>query len=248
MSRPAVILVHPQISQNIGKAARAMLNFGLTDLRLVAPQADHLSQDARALSAKADNVLDNAKVYGTTKEAVADLHRLYATTARHRDMVALHTTPKEAASLIAGQQTEGQKVGLLFGPEYAGLTNEDVALCDATISVPLNPDFNSLNLAQAVVILAYEIFQAQEHTPATALFQGNSPLATREELSGFLNHLIGDLDKSGYFRAENKRAKMIQTIHTLFSRVPYTSQEVRTLRGIISDLVTPNRKGTKRSS
>ncbi len=247
MFRPVIILVHPQIAQNIGKTARAMLNFSLTDLRLVAPQADHLSRDARALSAKADSVLENAKVYGTTKEAIADLHRLYATTARHRDMVALHTTPREAASLMVRQQAEGQKVGILFGPEYAGLTNEDVALCDATISVPLNPSFNSLNLAQAVVILAYEIFQAEEKTPATTLFQGDSALAMKKELSGFLDHLIEDLDKAGYFRAENKRAKMIQTIHTLFSRVPYTSQEVRTLRGIISDLVTPNRKGSKRN-
>lgn len=247
MPLPVILLIQPQIAQNIGKTARAMLNFGLIDLRLVAPKADPLSQEARALAAKADTVLETAKVFETTKEAVQDLHRLYATTARHRDMVALHTTPRAVAPLIARQMVEGQKVGILFGPEYAGLTNEDVALCDATISVPLNPKFSSLNLAQAVVIVAYEIFQASQNVPKTMLFQGDSPLATKEELHGFLEHLIGDLDRSGYFRAENKRAKMIQTIHTLFSRVPYTAQEVRTLRGIVSDLVTPNRKDSKRN-
>lgn len=242
----SIILVEPQIAQNIGKTARAMMNFNVHDLRLVRPQANCLSKDARALAAGADAILENAKIFETTEAAIADLHRIYATTARHRDMVGLHCTPSQAGQLIATHHKEGQSVGVLFGPERAGLTNEDVALSDGTISVPLNPEFSSLNLAQAVLLIVYESFQAGHETPPLHLKYGEGPMATREELLGFLNHLEDELQKAGYFRTAHKKPRMLRTIHTMFSRVAYSAQEVRTLRGIVSDLVNPNGIYSKR--
>lgn len=241
MTMPAVILVRTQLAQNMGATARAMLNFGLTDLRLVAPEVSHLSQDARSLAAGADSVLENAKVFQTTQEAVADLHRVYATTVRHRDMISLQFTPRQAARHAFDHQAQGHQVGILFGPEKAGLVNDDVALADAIITVPVNSDFSSLNLAQAVLLVAYEWSQASlaEGSTQGVLLTGEMPLATKEDLHGFLGQLEEALDRSGYFRAAHKKPKMLRTLHATFSRIPMTFQEIRTLRGVISDLVNP---------
>lgn len=239
MSKPVIILVEPQLPQNIGSIARAMLNFGVNQLRLVRPLADPVSKEARALAAGADQVLEDAKRFQTTEDAIADLHAVYATTARARDMVGLRMAPRQAAEVMALHQREGKATGLLFGPESSGLTNEDVALCTGTISVPLNPHFSSLNLAQAVLLMVYEFYQAEhrDSLPVPSLHQGNSELATKGDLIGFLNHLETELEKAGYFRTAHKRPKMVQSLHTMFSRLPFTAQEVRTLRGVISDLV-----------
>lgn len=239
MSKPVIILIETQIAQNIGTTARAMLNFGLSRLRLVRPLADPLSKEARALAAGADEVLEHGEIFEKTEDALADLHYAYATTARPRDMVGIHMTPRQAADVMVQHSAENAHFGVLFGPERAGLNNEDVALCTGTISVPLNPHFSSLNLAQAVLLVAYEAHQAAQSLPALHLKQGESELATKGELIGFFEHLENELHKAGYFRTAHKRPKMVRSIHTMFSRVPFTAQEVRTLRGIISDLVNP---------
>jgi tRNA/rRNA methyltransferase len=248
MSNCIIILVETQIPQNLGATARAMLNFGLTQLRLVRPLADPLSKDARALAAGADQVLENAEIFTNTKAALTDLHYAYATTARSRDMVGHHMTPHHAARIIADPSSKNLNFGILFGPECSGLDNEDVALCSGTISIPVNPNFSSLNLGQAVLVAAYEIYQHKHHQPSEYLKQGQSKLATRGELTGFLSHLEEELDKAGYFRTAHKRPKMLRSLHTMFSRVPFTSQEVRTLRGVVSDLVKPKRKFTSPES
>ncbi len=240
MIGPVIILVESQIPQNIGKTARAMLNCELRDLRLVRPLVDPCHRDARALAAGADEILEHAKIFNSTHEAIADLHRVFSTSARHRDMVEVQLTPKKAADLFVTMVQENHRVGVLFGPERAGLDNEDVALCEGNIYVPVNPQFSSLNLAQAVLLIAYEWYQAKTHFPEMTFKKGETTLATREELGGFLTHLETELDYAGYFRADHKKPKMLRTIHNMFSRVPLTSQEVRTLRGIISDLSDPH--------
>jgi tRNA/rRNA methyltransferase len=245
MTPPCVILVEPQLDQNIGKVARAMLNFGLTDLRLVRPQTEWHNETARRLSAGAESVLENARPFDDLMAASFDLHHLYATTARPRDMIKEVLSPREAAPRIYEDiQTRGERVGLLFGPERCGLENQDIALSKAVITVPLNPEFSSLNLAQAVVVVAYEYFQAQAGTPDVVIpptpILVEDPPATKEELQGFLGQLDQELEKSGYFRAAHRRAMMTQSLHNMFSRMDYTSQEVRTLRGVVAALVNPN--------
>ncbi|MCE2952059.1 MAG: RNA methyltransferase [Alphaproteobacteria bacterium] len=246
MTPPCIILVEPQLDQNIGKVARAMLNFGLTDLRLVRPQTEWHNETARRLSAGAEGVLENARAFDDLMAASFDLHHLYATTARPRDMIKEVLTPREAAPRIFEDvQTRGERVGLLFGPERCGLENQDIALSKAVITVPLNPAFSSLNLAQAVVVVAYEYYQAQGGIPKAraapaALAPEKDPPATKEELQGFLEQLDQELEKSGYFRAAHRRAVMTQSLHNMFSRMDYTSQEVRTLRGVVAALVNPN--------
>jgi tRNA/rRNA methyltransferase len=222
-----------------------MLNFGLTDLRLVRPQTEWHNETARRLSAGAESVLENARPFDDLMAASFDLHHLYATTARPRDMIKEVLSPREAAPRIYEDiQTRGERVGLLFGPERCGLENQDIALSKAVITVPLNPEFSSLNLAQAVVVVAYEYFQAQAGTPDVVIpptpILVEDPPATKEELQGFLGQLDQELEKSGYFRAAHRRAMMTQSLHNMFSRMDYTSQEVRTLRGVVAALVNPN--------
>ncbi|MGI4851689.1 MAG: RNA methyltransferase [Janthinobacterium lividum] len=242
MSGPAILLVETQLAQNIGAVARAMLNFGLRDLRLINPQADPRAREAQALAAGADEILNTVKIFQSTREAMADLHHLYATTARPRDMISLHMTPHQVGHLMQQHRQENQEFGVLFGPERSGLTNEDVALCSGTISVPLNPDFSSLNLAQAVLLISYEFYQVHLKTAENtiSLQQTETQMATKQELTGMFEHLETELDKAGYFRTAHKKPKMVQSIRTMFSRVPFTAQEIRTFRGIISDLVNPH--------
>lgn len=242
MPGPAILLVETQLAQNIGAVARAMLNFDLHDLRLINPQADPRGREAQALAAGADEILNKVKIFKSTQEAMADLHHLYATTARPRDMISLHMTPQHASHLMEQHTQQEQHFGVLFGPERSGLTNEDVALCSGTISVPLNPAFSSLNLAQAVLLVSYEFYQIHLKTFETtiSLQQNETQMATKEELTGMFQQLETELDKAGYFRTAHKRPKMVQSIHTMFSRVPFTAQEIRTFRGIISDLVNPH--------
>ena len=248
---PAIILVEPQLSQNLGTTARAMLNFGFTDLRLVRPSADPLSRDARALAAGADCVLEKVRLFTTTAQAVADLQIIYATTARPRDMVGLHMTPVEAVRHMTQYvSSSAATVGILFGPERAGLTNEDVALCNVTVSVPLNPAFSSLNLAQAVLLLCYEFYQVSHQSDkaqAITFKQGESLMASKQDVQQFFDHLIDELDQAHYFRTTHKRPKMIQSLYTMFSRISFTAQEVRTLRGVISTLVRSKKAQTHSS-
>jgi len=242
---PAIILVGAQLGENIGKAVRAMYNFGLTDLRLVAPRDGWPNEAARPAAAGADVVIDKARVFATTEEAVADLNHVYATTARMRDMIKTVVTPKKCASLMREQVQDGRKVGLLFGPEKAGLKNDDVALCDAIVSVPLNPLFASINLAQAVILLAYEWFQTGTDIPEEYTPELDTSPASSEDLHKLFDHMEQELTQAGYFRHAQRRATMKRNLRNIFKRSDLTAEEVSTLRGVIKALATGGGPGWK---
>ena len=235
---PAIILVEPQLGENIGTAARAMLNCGLTDLRLVKPRDGWPNEKARSAASGADKVIDSARVYDGTAEAIADLARIYATTARQRGMIKRVATPRRAASEMRKAASLGQKIGVLFGRERTGLENDDIALADAVIAVPLNPGFASLNLAQAVLLVGYEWFQSADKTPPSQLIVNETRPATKAELLNFFTQLEKRLIDSGFLRNVEKRPSMVRNIRNLFQRAELTHQEVRTLHGIVSDLST----------
>jgi tRNA/rRNA methyltransferase len=233
---PAIILVEPQLGENIGTAARAMLNCGLTDLRLVKPRDGWPSEKARSAASGADKVIDGARLYEGTAAAIADLTRVYATTARQRGMIKRVVTPRRAAKEMRRAASAGRKVGILFGRERTGLENDDIALADAVIAVPLNPGFASLNLAQAVLLVGYEWFQAADETPPSQLIVNETRPATKAELLNFFVQLEKHLVDSGFLRNVQKRPSMVRNIRNLFQRAGLTHQEVRTLHGIVSDL------------
>lgn len=237
-----MILVEPQMGENIGTAARAMLNFGLTEMRLVAPRDGWPNDRARAVSSGADAVIDNVVVHERTEQAVADLDFVIATTARHREMLKPVLTPETAAKKLREVIAAGGKAGVLFGPERTGLTNDDVVLADATLMVPVNPAFASLNLAQAVLLIGYEWFKGADQTPAERMdYQGSRP-ATKEELLGFFGHLERELDRFGFLKPPEKRPSMIRNIRNLFQRAGMSEQEVRTFRGIVASLTRDKAK------
>src|SRR5215470_12888415 len=182
---PAVILVEPQLGENIGTAARAMMNCGLDDLRLVRPRDGWPSDKAVAAASGADTVLAKARLYPSVPAAVADLIHVYAATARDRGMVRREVTPRHAAQEMRGWLAAGEPCGVLFGPERTGLVNDDVALADTVLTVPLNPGFSSLNLAQAVLIVGYEWFASGAEAPPEVLHRGGSRPANKEELLNF---------------------------------------------------------------
>lgn len=236
-SQPAIVLVEPQLGDNVGAAARAMLNCGLTDLRLVRPRDGWPNPKARAMASGADAILDNARLFDTLAEAVADLRWIYATTGRRRDMVKHRVTPVAAAAAMRRHTADGEPCGVLFGRERIGLTNEEVVLADAILTVPLNPAFRSLNLAQAVLLIGYEWFQAADETPPRQRMETDHPRATQAELNGFLEHLEAALDSGGYFKVEEMKPSSTLSIRNIFSRAELTDQEVRTLHGIVTSLV-----------
>ncbi len=231
---PAIVLVEPQLGGNVGAAARAMLNCGLTDLRVVCPRDGWPSPEARAMASGADAVLDGARVCDSFGEAVADLQVIFATTGRRRDMVKHEVTPVEAAAEIRRRGVAGERCGVLFGRERIGLTNDEVVLADAILTVPLNPAFRSLNLAQAVLLIAWEWLRAGDDTPPRRRPLAGHRRATQKELRIFYDHLEEALDASGYFKVEAMRPANVRTIRNHFSRAELTGQEVRTLQGIVT--------------
>ena len=238
---PAVILVDPQLGENIGMCARAMLNCGLTELRLVRPRDSWPNEAAVSAASGADGILAEARLFDTTAEALADLQLVLATTARLRDMEKRLLTPRAAATELRAAQAAGTAAGVLFGPERAGLVNDDVALADAAISVPLNPSFSSLNLAQSVLLIGYEWYQAGvEELPERLTRAGTAP-AGKAELLNFFERLELALDETGFLRPVEKRPVMVRNIRNLFARAELTEQEVQTLHGIVSAL----RKGSR---
>ena len=245
----AVILVEPQLGENIGFAARAMLNCGLIDLRLVRPRDGWPNPRAKAAASGADQVIRRARVFDEVAAAISGLRRLYATSARPREMVKPVLTPRRAAAEMRAAMAKGERVGVLFGPERAGLTNDQVALADAIIQVPLNPAFASLNLAQAVLVVGYEWWQAGIAFPPAHTPLGKSPRATRAQLLGLFAHLEGELDVAGFLRNKEKRPSVVRNLRNMLARAGLTAQEVRTLRGIVASLVEPKvkRAGRKRA-
>ena len=235
---PAIILVRPQLGENIGAAARAMFNFGLVDMRLVAPRDGWPNPKAVSMAAGAVPVLDRVRVFDTTEEAIADLTLIYATTARDRDMRKRVATPRLVASELVSFPGDIRKTGILFGAERAGLTNEDVALARDIIEIPANPGFSSLNLAQAVLIMGYEIFGARANPAAERAAAEEGTLAESSDVLGFFEHLEGALDASGFLFPPEKRPSMVRNLRNLFHRAALTDQEVRTLRGVVKSLTT----------
>ena len=244
MTDPYFILVEPQMGENIGAAARAMWNFGLRSMRVVDPRDGWPNSRAVALASGAGGVLDEATVWPTTGEAVGDLHYVYATTARPREMTKLVMTPEAAARDARARAAAGEKVGFLFGRERTGLENDDVIRANAIVTVPVNPAFPSLNLAQCVLLVAYELRRAMDETPGEVYQTGRSEIAPGADVDRMIDHMVGELDEAGFFFPEEKRASMLVNLRNLFSRAPLTDQDVRTLHGVIRALAT-KRRSTK---
>ncbi len=234
---PAIVLVDPQLGENIGMVARAMLNCGLSELRLVRPRDAWPNPAAEAAASGAGEVLARAQLFDSTEAAIAGLQRVYASTARARDMLKPVVTPRQAATEMRAAPA-ASRVGVLFGPERSGLTSDDVALADTVISVPLNPAFSSLNLAQAVFVVGYEWILGEMETPAREVPMGATRPATKQELLGFFARLEAALDASGFLQPVEKRPIMVRNLRTLFQRADLTEQEVRTLHGIVSALTS----------
>jgi tRNA/rRNA methyltransferase len=239
---PLVILVRPQLADNIGACARAMANGGLFHMRLVAPRDGWPQEQAWRTASGADRILESVAVHPTVADAVADLHHVFATCPRPRHIIKPVLTARGAAAELRQIATRDLKAGLLFGPERAGLDNDDMAEADALIRYPLNPGFMSLNLAQAVMVMAYEWWIASDGTPTRALMTNETKIATKGRLENFLIHLTDQLDACGFLRNAPKRPGMLRNIRHFFQRGEVTDQELRTLHGIVTELAIGRRQ------
>jgi tRNA/rRNA methyltransferase len=238
VSDPAIVLVRPQLGQNIGKTARAMLNFGLTDLRLVAPRDGWPNPDAGPAASGADIVLERARVFATVAEAVADCPFVYATTVRKRGLVVPVVKPDEAARELRSQPGPS---AILFGAERSGLETEEVAVAQKILTVPVNPEFRSLNLAQAVILVAYEWSKLGGlEIPAEA--DPEETRATQEQLEGLIGQLDQALDKSGYYFPPDRVPTTRNTMRTILTKAGWSNREVQALRGMIRALVNPRQR------
>ncbi len=234
---PAIILVHPQLGENIGMVARAMANFGLAELRLVNPRDGWPSEKAISAASKADHVITATKVYPSLEAAVADLNFVYATTARDRYGYKEVRSPVVAAETLRARFRAGEKTGILFGRERTGLTNEEIALADELVTFPVNPAFASLNLAQAVLLMSYEWMKTAMGSPeATAFSALPQRPAKKDELQGLFDHVEEALDARGYFRPAAKKPKLIENLRSALTRPSFTGSEIQVLRGIVSCL------------
>ncbi|MBT8409548.1 MAG: RNA methyltransferase [Alphaproteobacteria bacterium] len=237
MTQPKMILVRPQMGENIGAAARAMWNFGLDRMAVVAPRDGWPNTRAVAMASGAGRLLDEAQLFDTTSDAIGDAHFVYATTARSRDLTKEVFTPEAAMRDAADRVASGQRVAVLFGPERAGLENDDIARASAIISVPVNPDFPSLNLAQCVLLTGYEWRRATETaTPRETAFAGTEP-ATQIEIEKLGDHYEERLQEAGFFFPPEKADGMKQVLRNLWSRMPLTRADIQVLHGIMRQMV-----------
>jgi tRNA/rRNA methyltransferase len=234
--KPVIVLVRPQLGQNIGKAARAMLNFGLSEMRLVAPRDGWPNPDAGPAASGADVVLERAQVFDTVEQAIADCSTVFASTVRRRDLVMPVIGPQEMADRIGS----AGRTAILFGPERSGLETEDVAIANAIVTVPINPEFGSLNLAQAVILLAYEWSKRSDLAQPTAK-ELEAP-APHGELEGLITQLDEELVAKGYYHPPSRTQATRNTIRTIFTKTSWSSREVKAVRGIIRALVGAPRK------
>lgn len=240
---PIVILVRPQLAENIGAVARAMGNGGLFHLRLVAPRDGWPGKRAWVTGSGAHKILDSARVFDTVAEAVADLHRVFATCPRPRHIIKPVLTARGGAAEVVAIGARGLRCGVLFGPERAGLDNDDIACTDSLIRYDLNPGFMSLNLAQAVMIFGYEWWLARGgETPMRAMQTNETSPATKAELDNFMDHLIRECDEAGFLKNEQKRPGMVRNLRHFFNRGEVTRQELNTLHGVVSELVRGRKK------
>jgi len=242
---PSIVLVRPQMGENIGAVARVMLNFGLAGLRLVEPRDRWPNPKAHAVASGADTVLDGAKVEWRLEDALADCTFVVAASARPRGLEKPIWSPREAAAQMRAMAVSGGHPAILFGAEANGLTNEEVARADAIVTYPVNPGFASLNLAQAVAVFAFAYGETRQAGELPVWFGDGAPApATQGELDGFFQHLEEELIRGRFFHPEEKAALMRQHLRTLFLRARLTAQEVSTLRGVIKAL-TIGRGGRK---
>jgi tRNA/rRNA methyltransferase len=237
VTTPVIVLVRPQLGQNIGKAARAMLNFGLTEMRLVAPRDGWPNPDAGPSASGADVVLERAQVFDTAEQALADCSQVFASTVRRRDLVMPVVRPEEMADQIASSP---ERSAILFGAERSGLETEEVALANAIVTVPINPDFGSLNLAQAVILLAYE--WSKRSNLAMPTEKELEPAAPHAELEGLIGQLNEELHGKGYFHPPSRTQATKNTLRTILTKTGWSSREVKAVRGIIRALVAPARQ------
>jgi tRNA/rRNA methyltransferase len=235
LTPPCVILNEPQLAQNIGAAARVMANFGLDDLRLVRPRDGWPQDRAWASASGADWPLDKARVFDTVEEAIADLKLVLATTARPRELRLPILTPREAAGELHASAAAGLATGMLFGGERAGLESQDIALCQAIVTIPVDQRFRSLNLAQAVALNAYE-WRMRVADTAPPRFLDVAEPADQKALLGLYGQLEGELESSGFFHPPEKTPGMVRNLRAIFARARLTDQEVSTLRGVITAL------------
>ena len=234
---PVIILIRPQLPENLGTVARGMMNFGLHTLRLVNPLCAPDDAKACATATGAESLLKEAKQFSSLQEATKDLHKLYGTAARERELI------KPYFSLRQGLQEErkllpkeGYKWGIVFGPERTGLTNDELTLCSAILSISVNPSFPSLNLGQAVTLTAYEWGQARKSPKENVLRTGETLCATRQDIGLFLEALEADLDRAHYWRVPSKKPRMKRLLYNIFTRLDITQQELKTLRGVFQSL------------
>ena len=240
---PAFVLVRPQMGENVGASARAMLNFGLEHMRVVAPRDGWPSERAVALASGAGRILDAATVYETTAAAVADATLVFATTARGRDLTKPVHAPEAAARLGSARMAAGERVAFLFGPERTGLENDDVARANAIVEVPTNPAFPSLNLAQCVLLMAYEWRRATDARPDDRTHMAGADWAVAAEVDALAEHYEARLDEAGFFFPPHKAASMKLSLRNLWSRMPLTDADVRTFHGIMRQMVRWKARG-----
>ena len=240
---PVFVLVRPQMGENVGAAARAMLNFGLTQMRVVAPRDGWPNERAVALASGAGRVLDAAMVRGTVPEAVGDAVLTLATTSRGRDLTKPVHAPEAAMRLAAERAARGERVAVLFGSERAGLENDDVARANAIVSVPTNPDFPSINLAQCVLLMAYEWRRATAEVVPVRTHLAGGDWASAAEVEALADHYEGALGDAGFFSPEHKAAPMRLGLRNLWSRMPLTQADVRTFHGMMRQLVRWKARG-----
>lgn len=234
---PVIVLVEPQLGENIGMVARAMANFGLSELRLVNPRDGWPNEKARAAASRADHVIDAARIFQSLAHSIADLNFVLATTARERDGFKPVRSAVEAGRALRARENAGQRTGLLFGRERFGLDTEEIGLADEIVTFPVNPAYASLNIAQAVLLMSYEWMKSGLDNEADTRFRGpEMPPATKEMLNGMLEHLEEALAARGYFRPATKKAKMIDNLRAIFTRPNFAEPEIKVLRGVIASL------------
>lgn len=243
---PVIILVEPQLAENIGMVARAMANFGLSELRLVKPRdgwptGGGLPKGAHQAASGAVHILQQASLHEDARSAIADLHAVYATTARNRGQMKRVHTPAEVMPLVRDRIGSGQRIGLMFGRERTGLENDEISLCDAIVTFPVNPEFASLNLAQAVLLMGYEWFTRGAGGDKPFGNEAVSPPARREMVISMFDFLEDELDKAGFFPPD-KREIMARNLRDMLHRLELTEQECRTLRGAFSALAQGRRR------
>ncbi|MBV9930682.1 MAG: RNA methyltransferase [Alphaproteobacteria bacterium] len=238
MAPPVIVLVRPQLGENIGKAARAMLNFGLTEMRLVAPRDGWPNPAAGPAASGADLVLERAEVFATVAEALHDIPHVYATTVRKRGLVMPVVTPEEAAREMRALP---ERSAILFGAERSGLETDEVAVAGKIVTVPINPAFRSLNLAQAVILLAYE-WSKHETLAVPTEGEPREPRATQSQLEGLVQQLYGALDAADYFHPPDRTPATKNTVRTILTKAGWSNREVQAMRGIVRALVQGRRK------